>query len=125
MLLQFCFDFSTFIFFFTTVGWNAVHLPGVWTATWTPRQFLQDGKPEAGNRTYMPMDIDIYGAAASYLDSKIVSGFSVNTVVEFPQPEQSHAVPYGLGWFCLEVSSCIRDMQVLSLGSHQNAGSTP
>ena len=40
----------------------------------------------------MPMDIDIYGAAASYLDSKIVSGFSVNTVVEFPQPEQSHAV---------------------------------
>lgn len=55
---------------------------GVWTATWTPRHFLQDGKPEAGNRTYMPMEVDIYGAA---------------------------------------VSSCIRDMQVLSLGSHQNA----
>mmetsp|Transcript_52445 Transcript_52445/g.85688 ORF Transcript_52445/g.85688 Transcript_52445/m.85688 type:complete len:375 (+) Transcript_52445:168-1292(+) len=52
---------------------------GEWTATWTPRQFL-DGKRESP--TYIPLDVDIYGAA---------------------------------------VSSCIRDMQVLSLGSHQNA----
>ena len=72
----FCFDFPKFTFFFATVGWNALHLPGVWTATWTPRQFLKDGKPsETGNRTYMPMDIDIYGAAASYLESKNVYRF--------------------------------------------------
>lgn len=53
---------------------------GEWTATWTPRQFLDEGKRDSP--TYIPLDVDIYGAA---------------------------------------VSSCIRDMQVLSLGSHHNA----
>mmetsp|Transcript_41507 Transcript_41507/g.51091 ORF Transcript_41507/g.51091 Transcript_41507/m.51091 type:complete len:358 (+) Transcript_41507:382-1455(+) len=53
---------------------------GQWTATWTPREFL-DASADSHTH-YMPLDVDVYGAA---------------------------------------VSSCIRDMQVLSLGSHHNA----
>ena len=90
---------------------------GKWTATWTPRQFL-DGKradvnrinSEAGSRTYIPMDVDIYGAAASHLAQTKLCKF----------------LPFSAGpvtvFFAAKVASCIRDMQVLSLGSHQNAG---
>lgn len=48
-----------------------------------------------GESFQTPMDVDVYGAAA-------------------PGP--------GTSWADGQVSSCIRDMQVLALGSHQNAG---
>jgi len=56
---------------------------GRWTAHFSPRGRSGSMSTDSGNqKTYQPMDVDIYGAA---------------------------------------VSSCIRDMQVLTLGEHQNA----
>lgn len=131
---------------------------GRWTAHFSPRGRSGSMSTDSGNqKTYQPMDVDIYGAADTLLHlNQVVYRFLRWELVEWCKTTRliifwaywilcvflhvsdcfyvfsrdSRTVMHKLSTFhqpwvvlaTFKVSSCIRDMQVLTLGEHQNAG---